>query len=187
MPLRLPLTAWTGILHSQQSKTKLIIYNVRLPNHEANGWTSQIGEETISRLYGLLRLIVITSVSAQSKTMTRCPTVSKRLHIHAYSVLFLCLSHFLSPSPVFSLFLHHAVGACGHSVGDSAVSSPLLSLISFPTAWIKQMSVITAHWWREGGFRVHRSGREKREGGSDRTAERERDREMENKKSKSRY
>lgn len=46
------------------------------------------------------------------------------------------------------------------------------------------MSVITAHWWREGGFRVHRSGREKREGGSDRTAkrERERDREMENKK-----
>jgi len=41
------------------------------------------------------------------------------------------------------------------------------------------MSVITAHWWREGGFRVHKSGREKGEGGSDRTAEGERERETE--------
>lgn len=50
------------------------------------------------------------------------------------------------------------------------------------------MSVITAHWWREGGFRVHRSGREKREGGSDRTAKRERETEKwKIKKSKSRY
>lgn len=42
------------------------------------------------------------------------------------------------------------------------------------------MSVITAHWWRGGGFRVHRSGREKgRAGVTER--QRERDREMENK------
>lgn len=42
------------------------------------------------------------------------------------------------------------------------------------------MSVITAHWWRGGGFRVHRSGGEEEKAGVT-ERQREGDRETENK------